>query len=181
VVRTRVGYAGGTKKGPSYYSLGDHTETIQIDYDPNQITYRELLDVFWKSHNPTSRALSRQYMSIIFYHSEEQKRLALETRNREAANRNTKIYTEIVPYTEFYLAEDYHQKYRLQREPDLMGEFRRMFPHMADFINSTAAARVNGYLARYGTSEELEEEIDMLGLSETGVRRLRQIVAARER
>jgi peptide-methionine (S)-S-oxide reductase len=120
-------------------------------------------------------------MSIIFYHDEEQKRLAQETRDREAANRNAKIYTEIVPYTEFYLAEDYHQKYRLQNEPDLMGEFRRMFPHMADFINSTAAGRVNGYLAGYGTSEALEAEIDMLGLSETGVRRLRQIVAGRER
>ena len=175
-----MGYAGGTKKDPSYYSLGDHTETIQIDYDPNQITYHELLDVFWKSHNPTSRALSRQYMSIIFYHDEEQKRLALETRNREAANRNARIFTEIVPYTEFYLAEDYHQKYRLQHDQDLMGEFRRMFPHMSDFINSTAAARVNGYLAGYGAAKALEEEINGLGLSEAGVRRLRQMVAARE-
>jgi len=175
-----VGYAGGTKKGPSYYSLGDHTETIQIDYDPNQITYHELLDVFWKTHNPTSRALSRQYMSIIFYHDEEQKRLALEARNREAANRKARIYTEIVPYTEFYLAEDYHQKYRLQHEPDLMGEFRWMFPHVADFVNSTATARVNGYLAGYGTVKALEEEIDGLGLSQDGVEKLRKIVAARE-
>ena len=120
-------------------------------------------------------------MSIIFYHDEEQKRLALGTRDREAANRNARLYTEIVPYSEFYLAEDYHQKYRLQHEPDLIGEFRRMFPHMADFVNSTAAARVNGYLAGYGTSQALEEEIDMLGLSEAGVRKLRQIVTVRER
>jgi peptide-methionine (S)-S-oxide reductase len=124
--------------------------------------------------------LSRQYRSIIFYHDEEQKRLALETRDREAANRNARLYTEIVPYTEFYLAEDYHQKYRLQHVQDFMGEFRQMFPHMADFVNSTAAARVNGYLAGYGTSQELEEEIDSLGLSEAGVRKLREIVVARE-
>ena len=176
-----MGYAGGTKKSPSYYSLGDHAETIQIDYDPDQITYHELLDVFWKSHNPTSRALSRQYMSILFYHDEEQRQLALETRSREAAERNARLYTEIVPYTEFYLAENYHQKYRLQHEQDLMGEFRRMFPHMADFINSTAAARVNGYLAGYGTSQALEEEVDMLGLSEAGAEKLRQIAGARER
>ena len=169
------------KKSPSYYNLGDHTETIQIDYDLDQITYHELLDVFWKSHNPTIRAASRQYMSVIFYHDEEQERLALETRSREAANRNARLYTEIVPYTEFYLAEDYHQKYRLQHEQDLMDEFRQMFPHMADFINSTAAARVNGYLAGYGTSQELEDEINGLGLSEAGVRKLRQIVATRER
>jgi peptide-methionine (S)-S-oxide reductase len=120
-------------------------------------------------------------MSIVFYHNEEQKRLALETRDREAANWSERLYTEIVPYTEFYIAEDYHQKYRLQHESDLMGEFRQIFPHMADFINSTAAARVNGYLAGYGTSQELEEEIDMLGLSEAGVRKLREIAAARER
>ena len=119
-------------------------------------------------------------MSIIFYHGEEQKRLALETRNREAANRNARLYTEIVPYTEFYLAEDYHQKYRLQHEPDLMGEFRGMFPHIADFVNSTAAARVNGYLAGYGTSQALEEEIDMFGLSQAGAEKLREIVTARE-
>jgi len=161
--------------------LGDHTETIQIDYDPNQITYHELLDVFWKSHNPTSRVISRQYMSIIFYHDEEQRRLALETRDREAVNRNARLYTEIVPYTEFYLAEDYHQKYRLQHEPDLMGEFRQMFPHMADFVNSTAAARVNGYLAGCGTSQALEEEIDSLGLSQAGAKKLLEIVAGRER
>ena len=180
VIRTRVGYAGGSKINPSYYSLGDHTETIQIDYDPNQITYHELLDVFWKSHNPTSRALARQYMSIIFYHDEEQKRLALETMNREAANRNGRVYTEIVPYTEFYLAEDYHQKYRLQHEADLMREFRVMYSETADFVNSTAAARVNGYLAGHGTPKALEEEIPSLGLSEAGVRKLREIVATRE-
>ena len=181
VIRTRVGYAGGSKIDPSYYSLGDHTETIQIDYDPNQITYHELLDVFWKSHNPTSRGLSRQYMSIIFYHDEEQKRLALETMNREAANRNGRVYTEIVPYTEFYLAEDYHQKYRLQHEANLMGEFRAMYPEIADFVNSTAAARVNGYLAGHGTPKALEEEINRLGLSQAGAERLREIVATRER
>ena len=161
--------------------MGDHTETIQIDYDPEQITYRELMDVFWKSHSPTSRASSRQYMSIVFYHDEEQKRFALGTRDREAANRNARIYTEVVPYTEFYLAEDYHQKYRLQHEQDLMGEFRRMFPYMTDFINSTAAARVNGYLAGYGTPQELEEEIDMLGLSQAGAKKLLELVAGRER
>ena len=176
-----MGYAGGTKKDPSYYNLGDHAETIQIDYDPTQITYRELLDVFWKSHNPTTRALSRQYMSIIFYHDEEQKRLALERMNREAASRNGRPYTQIVPYTEFYLAEDYHQKYRLQHEADLMGEFRVKYPETADFVNSTAAARVNGYLAGHGTPKALEHEINSLDLSRTGAKKLHDIVVARGR
>lgn len=71
MIRTRVGYAGGSKENPTYYSLGDHSETIQIDYDPTQISYGQLLEVFWNSHNPTYEPWSRQYMSIIFYHSED--------------------------------------------------------------------------------------------------------------
>ena len=111
MVRTRVGYAGGAKANPTYYALGDHAETIQIDYDPTRISYEELLNVFWESHNPTSPSWSRQYMSAIFYHNEEQQRLAQDTKARQEAKLGTKIYTEIVPYTQFYLAEDYHQKY----------------------------------------------------------------------
>ena len=106
MIRTRVGYAGGTMKNPTYHNLGDHTETIQIDYDPTQISYEELLDVFWDSHNPTSRPWSRQYMSIVFYHDEEQKRSAIETRDREGSRREGVIFTEIVPASQFYLAED---------------------------------------------------------------------------
>ncbi len=67
MVRTRVGYAGGTKRNPTYYNLGDHTETIQIDYDPTYVSYRELLDIFWESHDPAARPWSRQYMAVVFY------------------------------------------------------------------------------------------------------------------
>ena len=80
MVRTRVGYAGGTKENPTYTSLGDHSEAIRIDYDPTRISYAELLEIFWQSHNCTSRAYSRQYMSIILYHDEEQRKLAEESR-----------------------------------------------------------------------------------------------------
>ena len=79
MVRTRVGYAGGLKENPSYYGLGDHSETIQIDYAPTRISYQELLDVFWSSHNPQQRPWSTQYKSMILYHTDEQKRLAMET------------------------------------------------------------------------------------------------------
>ncbi len=65
-VRTRVGYAGGTLANPTYYNLGDHTETIEMDYDPDVITYTELLAIFWNSHDPTSPSYSRHYKSIIF-------------------------------------------------------------------------------------------------------------------
>ena len=178
MVRTRVGYAGGTKADPTYYSLGGHSETIQIDYDPSQISYGELLDVFWDSHSPTSLPWSRQYASIIFYHDEEQRRLAIETRDREAARKESKIYTEIVPYERFYLAEDYHQKYRLQSVPELLAEFQAIYPDNGDLVDSTAAARVNGYVGGYGSLEQLEAEMGELGLSPAGQQKLREIVEA---
>ena len=164
-MRTRVGYAGGSKADPTYRDLGDHSETIQIDYDPTLISYQELLDVFWSSHNPAARPFSRQYASIIFYHNEEQQRLAEASRDREAASRGRAIYTEIVPFDRFYLAETYHQKYRLQQVPDLLNEYRAIYPQDEGFINSTAVARVNGYLGGYGTQTALQAEIEDLGLS----------------
>lgn len=181
MVRTRVGYAGGTTVDPTYRNLGDHTETIQVDYDPSQISYEELLNVFWSSHNPIVPAWSRQYMSIIFYHNEEQHRLAMETREREAARTGSQIYTEIVPAAEFYLAEAYHQKYRLQNVSDLMKEFSAIYPDDGDFVASTAAARVNGYVAGQGTCEQLQEELDSLGLSAAGDGTLLSIVCRSER
>jgi methionine-S-sulfoxide reductase len=114
VVRTRVGYSGGQEKDPTYRSIGDHSETIQIDYDPARISYKKLLFIFWQSHDPTYHAWSRQYMSAIFYHNDEQRKLALETRTFEEKQRNKKIQTEILPFAKFYLAEDYHQKYQLR-------------------------------------------------------------------
>ena len=73
---TRVGYAGGAKEDPTYRSLGDHSETIQIIYDPEIISYNELLDIFWQSHNPSLGSFTRQYASIIFYHDDNQKKQA---------------------------------------------------------------------------------------------------------
>jgi peptide-methionine (S)-S-oxide reductase len=178
VIRTRVGYAGGTTENPTYRKLGDHSETIQVDYDPTQISYEELLNVFWSSHSPTSRPWSRQYASIIFYHNEEQKRLAVETKDRRAAETGGWIFTEVVPFSGFYLAEDYHQKYRLQQVPDLMAEFRTTYADSADFVNSTAAARVNGYVGGHGTLAALEAEIDELGLSLAAQERLLDLVSS---
>ncbi len=169
-----MGYAGGAKEGPTYYSLGDHSETIQIDYDPSQVSYENLLDVFWASHNPTNRS-SRQYASIIFYHNDDQKRLALETKAREGTEQGSELYTDILPYTEFYLAEGYHQKHRLRQVEDLVFEFSAIYSDVDDFVNSTAAARVNGYLGGNGTLEQLEREIDQLGLSPEGREKLLKI------
>jgi methionine-S-sulfoxide reductase len=173
-----VGYAGGAKKNPTYYSLGDHTETIQIDYDPGRITYARLLDIFWHSHQPDRKSWSRQYMAAVFYHTDEQKQLALQTRDREANRLQSKIYTEILPATTFYLAEAYHQKYYLRQVPELVKEFSALYPDLNAFIASTAVSRVNSYIGGYGSSESLLKVAASLGLSPTGSKRLFEIVQA---
>jgi len=160
-----VGYAGGTKKNPSYRALGDHTETVQIDYDPSKIDYQELLNAFWKGHDPTYRSWSRQYASIIFVHNDEQRLLAAESRTHIEKESGITIHTEIVPYNGFTLAENYHQKHALQQFPEFQKELQRIYPSPGAFIASTAVARVNGYLGGAGAYEALTREADSLGLS----------------
>ncbi len=174
-----MGYAGGSKPNPTYRSLGTHSEAIQIEYDPDRITYRELLEVFWNGHSPIRPSSSRQYASLIFFHNDEQEALATETKSQQEAERGRELYTDIVPYTEFWQAEDYHQKYRLRGVEPLMSEFEAIYPNPNDLIGSTAAARVNGYLGGHGTWEQLEQKIDQLGLSDQGKRTLREVARRR--
>lgn len=171
-MRTRVGYAGGTKKYPTYHGLGDHTETLQLDYDPRVITYEQLLEIFWMSHDPTERTWSRQYMAIAFFHNETQQMSIHKTKEREAAARGREIKTLLLPVDTFYMAEDYHQKHALQRDYDLIDEFRKMYPNFRDIVNSTAATRVNGILGAYGKISVHSKEIDSYGLSDRGRERL---------
>ena len=165
MVRTRVGYAGGTTTNPTYYNLDGHTETVQVDYDPTKISYQELLDVFWSSHDPTSFAYSRQYQSIIFVHNEEQQALATQSKLAEEAKLGKPVTTEIIPFSHFYPAEDYHQKYYLRQTTEIMSDFRAMYPDNEGFINSTAAARINGFIGGYGDAETLQKELSSYGLS----------------
>ena len=115
---------------------------------------------------------------MIFYHNEEQKRLAVESKDLEEAKRGSKVYTEILPAPEFYLAEEYHQKYWLQQVPELVTEFHAVYPDISDFINSTAVARINGYVGGYGMPEALREELDSFGLSPAGSKALVDIVTS---
>ena len=177
VLRTSVGYAGGTKKNPTYYNLGDHSETVQIEYDPEVITYQDLLSVFWASHTPVYPLYSNQYKSVIFYHNEEQRILAQKTLEVEEARIGQNIYTEIVPYTEYYLAEDYHQKYYLRLKPEIAGYYEAVYPDVKDFIASTAVARVNGYLGGYGDLENLKQYYQALGLSKESYETMLRLLA----
>jgi peptide methionine sulfoxide reductase msrA/msrB len=122
VIEAISGYAGGEEPNPTYKQVSaggtGHTEAVQVRFDPDKITYKELLDVLWRHMDPTDadgQFVDRgsQYRSAIFYHDEEQKRIAQESKAElEKSGRFTKpIVTEIVPLTKFYAAEDYHQDY----------------------------------------------------------------------
>jgi len=118
-------------------------------------------------------------MTAVFYHTDEQKKLAEGSRDRLQKRLNSAIVTQIRPATRFYRAEDYHQKYRLRHDRELMKEFLRYYPNETDLVDSTAAARVNGYLYGYGTVADLEGEIDRFGLSPEAVTRLMNAVRSR--
>lgn len=184
MIRTRVGYAGGKQLNPTYHDLGDHTETLQLDYDPDRISYDELLDVFWSGHDPTAAPWSVQYKAVVFVHDEAQREAA--TRSLRALERRLgrPIRTQVLPYRNFTLAEDYHQKYSLRHHADLLqalaaayGEGRAL---NAALVASTAAARLNGYAARQGSSAALERELPSLGISPESGARLLDGLRARE-
>ena len=116
------GYAGGHVQNPTYRQVcgGDtgHAEVIQIQYDPSQVSFEQLLEIFWKTHDPTTlnqqgNDYGPQYRSVIFYHNEDQKRLAEAYKKKldEAKIWDDPIVTEITPLTNFFAAEDYHQNY----------------------------------------------------------------------
>jgi peptide-methionine (S)-S-oxide reductase len=159
-----VGYAGGVTKNPTYHNLGDHSETIQIEFDPEIISYEELLKVFWQNHDPFSRPWSRQYRSAIIYHNEVQKSLAMESLKREQSRKGAAIYTEILPASRFYSAEDYHQKYYLRQRKEIVEALKGVFHSEDDFTDSTAAARLNGYFGGYLSLAGLEAQMGSLGL-----------------
>lgn len=120
-VKTAVsGYAGGVLKNPSYEQVSTgrtkHTEVVQIQFNPSQVTAKELLDYYWKTIDPTVKNSQfcdhgPQYRTAIFYHNKEQKKIAEDGKRRAEADLGVPVYTEILPYKEFWKAEEYHQDY----------------------------------------------------------------------
>jgi peptide-methionine (S)-S-oxide reductase len=122
VTTVESGYSGGSLKNPTYEQVCSgttgHAEVCQVTYDPATISYDELLEVFWKTHDPTTlnrqgNDAGTQYRSVIFYHNDAQKKLAEEYKNtlNEARIWESPIVTEVSPFTTFYKAESYHQDY----------------------------------------------------------------------
>jgi peptide-methionine (S)-S-oxide reductase len=124
VTQTRVGYSGGTLENPSYEDVCSHTtghaEVVEVTYDPERVTYEQLLDVFWGKHDPTQ--LNRQgwdvgdqYRSAIFFHDEDQREAATRAKAHEQARWPAPIVTQIEPVQTFYEAEGYHQQYLVKQ------------------------------------------------------------------
>jgi peptide-methionine (S)-S-oxide reductase len=124
---TTVGYAGGTKENPTYKEVckgnTGHAEALQVEYDPKEVSYRDLVYFFFRIHDPTTpnrqgNDIGPQYRSVIFYHTKEQEQIAKEVKLEieKLGKWKNPIVTEIVPATTFYRAEDYHQDY-LEKNP----------------------------------------------------------------
>ncbi|OGK13501.1 peptide-methionine (S)-S-oxide reductase [Candidatus Roizmanbacteria bacterium RIFCSPHIGHO2_01_FULL_38_15] len=120
VKKVTSGYSGGKMKSPTYEDVSSgqsgHAEVSQIEYDPKEISYEDLLYVFWRIHNPTTlnqqgADVGTHYRSVIFYHDEEQKKLAERTKKKAQKLYDEPIVTEIVPFKEFFPAENYHQEF----------------------------------------------------------------------
>jgi peptide-methionine (S)-S-oxide reductase len=120
VTRTAAGYTGGSLSNPSYQEVctdtTGHAEAVLVEFDPTKVSYEELLDVFWKSHNPTQLNrqgpdVGSQYRTGIFFYSEDQEKAAIASRDAAQAHFKRPIVTEIKPAGDFYEAEEYHQRY----------------------------------------------------------------------
>ena len=120
VIKTEVGYMGGNFKNPTYKDVCSdktgHAEVVLVEYDEKKISFKDLLEVFWKMHTPTTKNrqgfdIGSQYRSVILYYTEKQKKEAIESRNNKQKKYKNKIVTEIKKAGKFYMAEEYHQHY----------------------------------------------------------------------
>ena len=124
VLATRVGYTGGSGEQPSYEQVctghTGHAEAVEVEFDPARVTYDQLLDVFWHEHDPTQLNrqgpdVGTQYRSAVYFHSPEQEAAAKASRDRARSRSRKPVVTEITPASEFWPAEDYHQRYLEKR------------------------------------------------------------------
>jgi peptide-methionine (S)-S-oxide reductase len=176
VYRTRVGYCGGIEEFPTYKNIKDYTESFEFDYDGDLIDYESIINTFWYSHTPENRSGKTQYKSIIFYRNEDERKIAVESKKEFERISGRSFSTEIRAISKFYLAENYHQKFFLQNVEPLRQDFISIYPNFMDFINSTAAMRVNSYCKGNGTFEGLMKEINDFQLSPRGISALKSVV-----
>lgn len=162
VVSTRVGFAGGTLENPTYRSIGDHVETVEVLYDPDLITYPELLRHFWRHHNARAKPIFRQYASAVFAVDESQEKAAKKERRAwQQKTGGDKLLTAVLPIQKFYPAGESHQKYYLQQDPPLL----ESLPDGEQKLNTLLATKLNAVAGRGGERESLEKTLAELGIN----------------
>lgn len=179
VLRTRVGYAGGTTVNPVYRKMGDHTETVQIDFDPTTLNYEDVLRHFWDNHYPNrDEYKGRQYISLLRFHSTAQEAAITRIKEEMETKLGEEIETDIAPYDHFTLAEERHQKYYLKRYPRILEQLAPHYSNEEELRNSIFAARLNGFAKGFGSREKLMAEIAYWNISEQNRRVLSEILMA---
>ncbi|MDZ7836127.1 MAG: peptide-methionine (S)-S-oxide reductase MsrA [Alkalibacterium sp.] len=178
VIRTRTGFSGGTTADPSYRSIGDHTEMLQIEFDSSIISYKEILQLFWDSHDAAKDRgyKGRQYLSLLIVHSLEQLETAEQVKHEWEKQHGKKIETELLFDHPFYPAEEHHQKYHLKRFLKAMASVLPLFSDHTSFADSTIAARLNGFVREYGRLPDIKKELSDWRLSEEEEKIIREML-----
>jgi len=182
VLRTRVGYSGGKSTNPSYKVVDFHTEVVEIDYDPEIISYGELIDIFFSSHNETLRPYDQRVKSLIFYRNDAEYDIAKQKLNniRMSTPEEESVFTELKSFEVFYLAEPEHQNRSLKLETSLYGEIEQMFGTDDKVLLSILASKLNGYIYGYGTLEGAQNLLDLSGLSDASKARVIDVIQNRK-
>lgn len=181
VLRTRVGYSGGVSENPRYEVVDLHSEVVEIDYDPEVISYGQLIDVFFASHNETLRPYDQRVKSLIFYRNESEHQIAQDKLQaiRMKTPEDESVYTELKAFKVFYLAEAEHQNRSLKQEVSLYRELTEIYETPERIQLSILASKLNGYIYGYGSMESARVLLEQSGLSEASRRRVIEVIENR--
>ncbi|GIY85899.1 hypothetical protein CDAR_310941 [Caerostris darwini] len=174
--RPGSGTAEGLDPAPIYPKVNDHTEAVEVTFDPSVLSYEDLLSLFWQFHDPCSCS-KRQYMSAIFHTSDRQKQMAQDSKKRHEIQLGKSVTTQIQPLDVFHEAEDYHQKYFLRI-------YHRTFYHglpKQDPLKSTRDARLNGYLSGHRSLEDMQNDEHISDLTDEQLLYVKRHMAGEEK
>ncbi len=181
MVRTEVGYAGGTSPSPTYHDLENHAEVLQVEFDPTQITFGELLEQFWVGHDPKRRTRSSQYRAILLCENESQLAIAKQSIAALEPRGNGTVETEVVLAQPFHPAEDYHQKWKLRQRHALFADLASSFESEEKLLRSFAATKLNAIVGRNMHRDDVSPLLDRLKLSSTGLEILTSLLPREKR
>ena len=179
VLRTRVGYAGGDSTTPSYDDLGNHIEVFEVDYDPDLLSYEDMVHLYFQFYDATARPFSQRVTPVIYYRNAAEQVIAEDVKLSIENSSEKGIFTVIRPLEVFYLAEEKHQLSYLKQESSLYKEIREIFIEDDALLLSILASKLNGFIAGYGSETDLTYVLKGSGLSDASLDRLKTILSNR--